>query len=220
MKLPALGLFRLREVWVPTWRGLLLLLALFAAAGVALVFGIYPFLAAQAPHQGGVLVVEGWLDDRSLPEVIREYRAHRYSVIYTTGQAIEARSPFKEYGTYANYAAARLHEHGVPEAVAVPGPEIVRDRTYFSALALRDWTRSHGGVPREITVLSAGPHARRSRLLFQKAFRDEAEIGILGLAPEDYDPHRWWRTSTGFREVTGEAIAWLYAQFLFHPPDT
>lgn len=214
---PALRFFRRREIWFPTWRGWLLLFALCAIAGAALLFGLYPFLAPQAPRAGGALVVEGWLEDEGLAEIIQIYRSHHFSVLYATGHPVDLRSPIRQYGTYANYGAARLHELGLPEAVAVPAPGIARDRTYSSALALRDWTRAHGGVPRELTVLTAGPHARRSRLLFQKAFGDAAEVGVIGLEPREYDRRRWWRTSAGFREVTGEAIAYLYARLFFWP---
>lgn len=215
--LPALGLFRRREVWLPTWRGLLLLAVLFTIATATLLFGLYPFLAQQAPRGAGAMVMEGWLDDEVLAQVIHEYRAHNYSLLYATGQPIEPRSHYQEYGTYANYGATRLRALGLPEAVAVPSAAIQRDRTYSSGVALRDWMRAHGGVPREITVVTFGPHARRSRLLFQKAFGDEATIGIISLTPREYDTRRWWRSSAGFRDVTGEAIAWLYARLLFRP---
>jgi hypothetical protein len=215
--LPSLGLFRRREIWLPTWRGLLLLLVLLAIAGAALLFGLYPFLAQQAPRDAGALVVEGWLDDASLPDVRQQVRAHHLTLIYVTGQPIEPGSRIRDYGTYANYGASRLREMGLPEAIAVPGPPVTRDRTFASAVALRDWMRAHGDAPREITVLTSGPHARRSRLLFQKALGDLAEVGVIGATPLEYDPHRWWRSSAGFREVTGEAIAWLYARLLFWP---
>jgi hypothetical protein len=192
-------------------------LLLLVLAGAILLFGLYPFLAQQVPRNSGALVVEGWLDDASLPEVLQECRAHHYSLIYTTGHPVDPKSVIREYGTYANYGASRLRELGLPNVIAVPGPPAARDRTYSSAVALRDWLRAHGGAPREITVLTAGPHARRSRLLFQKAFGEEAELGVISAAPLEYDPRRWWRSSAGFREVTGEALAWLYARLLFSP---
>ena len=164
------------------------------------------------------MVVEGWLDDEVLAQVIHEYRTHNYSPLYTTGQPIDSKSLYRDYGSYANYGATRLRALGLPDAVAVPSASIERDRTYSSGVALRDWMRAHGGVPREITVVTYGPHARRSRLLFQKAFGDAAAIGVISLTPREYDTGRWWRSSAGFRDVTGEAIAWLYARLLFRPP--
>lgn len=217
--LPALGLFRRREVWFPTRRGLLVLLLVLVAAGATLLFGLYPFLAQQAPRDRGALVVEGWLPDEVLGDVIHAYRAHGYAQLYATGQPVDPKSLIREYGTYANYGASRLREVGLTNAVAVPSPASTRDRTFTSAVALRDWLRTQGGAPREITVLTSGPHARRSRILFQKAFGDEAKIGVINLEPREYEPRRWWRSSAGFREVTGEAIAYLYVRLLFSPAD-
>ena len=215
--LPALGLFRRREIWLPTWRGLLLLFVLCAIAAATLLFGLYPFLAQQAPRAAGAMVMEGWLEDEVLVQVVQEYRTRHYSPLYATGQPVDPKSPYRDYGSYANYGASRLRDLGLPEAIAVPSAPIQRDRTYSSAVALRDWMRAHGGVPRELTVVTFGPHARRSHLLFQKAFGDEASVGVISLTPREYDTHRWWRSSAGFRDVTGEAIAWLYARLLFRP---
>ncbi|MGA2556129.1 MAG: hypothetical protein ABSG04_07630, partial [Verrucomicrobiota bacterium] len=60
-------------------------------------------------------------------------------------------------------------------------------------------------------------HARRSRLLFQKACGDDTKVGVIALDDVGYDPTHWWRTSEGVREVVGEGIAYLYARIVFHP---
>jgi hypothetical protein len=62
-----------------------------------------------------------------------------------------------------------------------------------------------------------GPHARRSRLIFQKAFRDEVGVGVISVPDDEYDQGHWWTTSAGVRTVLGEVIAYLYARFFFHP---
>jgi len=43
-------------------------------------------------------------------------------------------------------------------------------------------------------------------------------VGVTALPPLDFNPDRWWRTSEGFRTVTSEAIAYLYARFFFRTP--
>jgi len=65
--------------------------------------------------------------------------------------------------------------------------------------------------------MTLGPHARRSRLLFQKAFGKEVKVGVISVEDRDYDPAHWWRSSEGVREVLGEAIAYFYAKFFFSP---
>jgi hypothetical protein len=72
-------------------------------------------------------------------------------------------------------------------------------------------------MPAEFNLISVGPHARRSRLLFEKAFGREVRVGIIALESQDYDPQHWWRSSMGVRVVTDELIAYSYARLLFHP---
>jgi hypothetical protein len=66
-------------------------------------------------------------------------------------------------------------------------------------------------------IRERGAHARRTRLLFQKAFGDEAGVGIIAISSPDYDGAHWWLYSEGVRDVVGETLAYLYAQVFFHP---
>jgi len=66
-------------------------------------------------------------------------------------------------------------------------------------------------------LVSMGPHARRSRLLFAKAFSPEVRVGIISLEERDFDPAHWWTSSQGFRTVVDELIAYSYARLLFRP---
>jgi uncharacterized SAM-binding protein YcdF (DUF218 family) len=84
-------------------------------------------------------------------------------------------------------------------------------------VALKKWADEHGVQLTRINLVTVGPHARRSRLLFQKSFGKELPIGVVAIPEPDYDTKHWWRSSLGFRAVTGEAIAYLYARFLFRP---
>jgi hypothetical protein len=67
-------------------------------------------------------------------------------------------------------------------------------------------------------VISLGPHTRRTRLLFEKALGKEVSVGVMAVEDQDYDPRHWWRSSEGFRVVSGELLAYGYARFWFHPP--
>ena len=102
---------------------------------------------------------------------------------------------------------------------AVPAPLVRTDRTYASAVALRDWLHGHGGPVAGLNVISVGPHARRTRLLFERALGQGTTVGIIALEDREYDPGRWWKSSQGFRTVTGEWLAYGYARLLFSPPE-
>jgi uncharacterized SAM-binding protein YcdF (DUF218 family) len=94
-----------------------------------------------------------------------------------------------------------------------------RDRTYASAVALRNWFHHHNVVVGSINVVTEDLHARRTRLLFQKAFGKDVQVGIIAVANVDYPANQWWRYSQGLKEVVSEFAAYLYARFLFFPSE-
>ena len=99
----------------------------------------------------------------------------------------------------------------------VPSRVMDRDRTYSSAVALRNWLRDHDIAIHGINVLTEDLHARRTRLLFQKALGSQIKVGIIGVANPDYEPKHWWLYSEGVKEVMSEALALVYAELFFHP---
>lgn len=213
------GLFRRRECVVPTLRGWFVMLLLCLALAVGFVRNIYSFLAVNDPKPGGVLVVEGWASEDVMLKVVAEFQRGHYDGIYCTGGPIDSSSPLAQYHTFAEYGAMLLGKLGCdPKMVhVVSSPLAVRDRTYSSAVALKRWLAEQGNTSPTVNLFSMGAHSRRSRLLFEKAFGDGAQIGIVVGENPDFDPRRWWTTSAGFRHVTDEVIAYLYARFLFRP---
>jgi hypothetical protein len=210
-------LFRRRLCCVPTWRGWLLIALLLILLANLLVRVVHPFLAVNAPVRGSILVVEGWASDAAMQAVIAEFKGNHYEKMFVTGGPLEQGAPLSEYKTYAELGAATLIKLGMPTNAlqAVPAPRVNRDRTYTSAVTLRTWFAEHGMSPDKFDLMSGGPHARRSRLLFKKAFGRGVTIGVIALPATEYDPKHWWRSSQGFRVVTGEAIAYAYARLLF-----
>jgi hypothetical protein len=132
---------------------------------------------------------------------------------------LEQGAPLSEYKTYAELGAATLLKLGLDRdsVQAVPTPAVRQDRTYASALVLKQWLQQHNAMPAELNLISLGAHARRSRLLFEKAFGQDARVGIIALENQDYDPEHWWKSSQGVRTVTDELIAYGYARLVFHP---
>ena len=213
------GLWRRRECWVPSGRGWLVLGLL--AAGLALAAGtaLHPFLAPNTPVRGEVLVVEGWAPDYVLQAAIAEFKSHPYQRIYVTGGPLEAGAPLFQYKNYAERGAATMIAFGLSrESVqAVAAPRVERDRTYTSAVALKRYLLQHGGLPQALDVVTVGPHARRTRLLFAYALSPQTRVGILAVPSSDYNPRRWWKSSAGVRAVLDEAIAYVYAKLFFSP---
>lgn len=213
------GFLRGRQCLVPTWRGWLALLASLTALAFLAMHTIQPFLAVNAPLPGGLLVVEGWATDHTLEAAVAEFHRHAYDKIYVTGGPMEKGVPLFEYKTYAQLGAATLLKFGLSSNVvqAVPAPWVRRDRTYTEAVSLHAWLRAHGQAPSKIYLITEGPHARRSRLLFKKAFGKGVTVGVMAVPVQSYNPQQWWRSSAGVRIVLSETLAYAYARFLFWP---
>jgi hypothetical protein len=215
------GLLQARTCILPTWRGLLVggLLALICLILVGR--NLYGFLAVSDPVPGGVLVVEGWVPSVAAREAVAEFRRHSYLAIYVTGLPFEEGNPYIGFHNYAEFTAAKLVGMGAPPAsihVVSTGP-VERNRTYSMATALKHRLEADGISTAKINVVSFGPHARRSRLLYEKVFGPQTKVGILSIVDPEFDPDHWWKTSAGVRGVIGEGLAYLYARLLFHPID-
>jgi len=213
-----LKLLRRNECLCPTLAGGLLLLLLLGVATALLLSQVHGFLSSSHPLGREVLVIEGWLGDAELVDAVARQKAGSYSFVVTTGGPIGQGGFLTEYKSYAQLSQASLLKIGLNVPVfAVPSPEVRKDRTYASALALKQWLAGHYPEVRSFDLMSSGPHARRSHMLYQKAFGDAFSIGIIALPPTAYDASRWWVSSAGVRTVIGESIAWLYAAIFFSP---
>ena len=97
-------------------------------------------------------------------------------------------------------------------------PTSAQDRTFLSAVVVRDWLRRQGGTTDAVDLFSGGVHARRSRLVFRMAFGPEVDVGVFAAAPRRYALERWWTTSEGAKAVLGEAIGLAWTACCFAPP--
>jgi hypothetical protein len=209
-----------RQCLVPTLRGWLILVL---ACGALTILGarqVARFLTVNDPVPGGVLVVEGWAPDYALAAAMAEFNQNRYDRLFVTGVPLDQGAPLSEYKTYAELGAAILLKLGLSSNVvqAVPAAAVRQDRTYAMATSLKRWMSEHGMAPTKVNLMSVGPHARRSRLLFEKALGNGVTVGVIAVPSRDFDPAHWWRSSYGVRTVLDEALAYLYARFLFVPP--
>lgn len=216
------ALFRRREVWLPTAWGALLTLGALLALSAALVAAAPGFLAVTAPAPGAkVLVVEGWLADQELDEAIAVFRRGHYERIVTTGGPLESWLGMPvPWSDYAQRAARYLSAHGLADARidAVGAPASAQERTFLSAVMVREWMARTLPRTEAIDVLTVGVHARRSRMMYRAAFGPQVEIGIVAVAPSTHDTQRWWKTSAGAKTVLGETISVAWTACCFWPP--
>jgi hypothetical protein len=210
---------RQREIWLPTIWGWLALLLIGAATIVLVARNLHSFLAPNEPVGARVLVVEGWMNSEGLDQAVAAFRSGGYERVVITGGPIESWLEFR-HATFAEWAAEYLKRHGLRDAsvTAVPTPLSAQDRTFLSAVVVREWAKRSGLAFDALDVFSSGTHARRSRLLYRLAFGPNVKVGVLAARSSDYDADAWWRTSIGARDVIDQAIGLLWVKCFFWPP--
>jgi uncharacterized SAM-binding protein YcdF (DUF218 family) len=212
-----IALCRKSQIWLPTIWGWLLLLIFILALCVFGVRNIYTFLAQNDPVGARILVVEGWLAPKELDQAVQTFKVGGYTRVVTTGGPTDW--PETKYSNYAAMAADYLAQHGVPRDVilVVPAPPSAQERTFLSAVMLRESAQRLGIKLEAIDLFSSGAHARRSRLLFRMALGTKVIVGVLAAKPESYDPEAWWLTSKGVESIVFQAIGLVWVKCFFWP---
>jgi hypothetical protein len=215
-----LSLFRRRQIWFPSLLGGLLLIALAALGLLAAIRFMYPFLAQERPAPGArLLVIEGWLGAGEFDQAVVIFRRGQYERVVTTGGPIDNWPDLLGATNHADFAARYLRTHGLAgvDLTSVPAPASAQERSFLSAVQVRDWATRQGLRPTALDVFSSGVHARRSRMLYQLAFGPEVDVGVLSARPSDYESEGWWQTSAGAKTVLGELISLAWTVCCFHP---
>jgi uncharacterized SAM-binding protein YcdF (DUF218 family) len=217
------GLLVRRYRWGLSRAAKFLLTTVVLAIGTTIFFGAYPFLAVTHRVDTDVLVVEGWVHPYAARAALEEFRNHSYRQIFTTGGPVVGNGGYiNDYQTAANVGANLLKKEGIPATLiqVVPSHVIGRDRTFSSAVALRDWFREHDLKVGAINILTEGAHARRTRLLFKKALGPDIKVGVISIPSPDFDAKRWWLYSESVEDVVDEGIGYLYAISFFPVEET
>jgi uncharacterized SAM-binding protein YcdF (DUF218 family) len=208
------------ERWGLSWRGWLIVVAAVFLTFCLFLFRIYPFLAVTLRVDTNVLVVEGWIHEYAIRAAVEEFRSNSYQRVLTTGGPVEGNGGYiNDYNTSASVGAELLKKYGLAteSLQMIPSRVMDRDRTYGSAVALRNWFRERNMPVRSINVVTENLHARRTRLLFEKALGHDVAVGVIAVANPDYDASHWWRYSAGVKDVVSEGAAYVYARLLFYP---
>jgi uncharacterized SAM-binding protein YcdF (DUF218 family) len=216
------GLFDRRERWSLSWRGRLIVTSVVLLFGAMVLKCAYPFLAITHRVDANILVVEGWIHEYAIRAAVKEFQGNHYQRVFTTGGPVGGSGGYiNDFYTSASVGADLLKKCGLPDQrlEMVPSRVMDRDRTYGSAVALRNWFRDHNMVVSGINVVTEDVHARRTRLLFQKALGKDVQVGIIAVASVDYPANRWWHYSQGLKDVVSEVAAYLYARLLFFPSE-
>lgn len=187
---------------------LLLLIALIARNN------LYQILAIHVPIKSDAYIVEGWIPDYDIELFLKTNPISPDTIILITGGKIPKGSHLSQFSDYATLTAFDLRRLGPPTDRIFPisSETVESHRTLTTAVAVNNWLESHPNT-QSATLVTLGPHARRSYNTYKKALNDSFKLGVISLPPEDYDPKKWWTTSAGFKTVTYEAIAYAYSIF-------
>ena len=204
-----------QEIWLPTAQGWLVIIACLAAVTLFIQNHIYSFLALNRPiKEADVLVIEGWMQDDGFKNVIREFERGNYQKVITIGPFVHEGYHLTTFKNFAERGAAALIELGLApdKVIPVETPYVHTNRTYASAVALRQWIMNSDLKVKSLNLYTFDVHSRRNWLIFKKTFAPEIKVGVIVLEPFGYEPKRWWTSSTGVKAVILETVGYIYAR--------
>jgi hypothetical protein len=160
-----------------------------------------------------VLVVEGWIGDGGVRAAAAEFARGDYKYVVVTGGQTDDRH---SSSNYAEIAGQELIRSGIPEdkLIVAPTAEIEHVRTFKSAVAAWHALQNRGIHSKDINVLTLGPHARRSRLVYAKVFAPVTQVGVIAWAPADYQTTSWWQLRSRARCFLREIVGYPFEALL------
>lgn len=212
-------LIRKKECSVLVWQAKLLILLICAILFYLLFFDLPRHLSKSDPVYGSYLVLDGQMPDYSIEKAIELINTLDYDTIITTGGALDAGYFLNGQKTMADlsystflvlgFDSTRIHK--------IPGGRVYKNRTYTSALSLKNYFSKQKITTAKIDMLAIGCHASRSQYLFQKALGENFDVGVYAIPDKSYDIEKWWKSSKGARTVLSESIAYFYVRLFFKP---
>ncbi len=209
------GLVEYKPQWSITIQGWLFIGVLLLSLIGVILTQIQPFLAYNTPlKQADALIVEGWVPDNVIAKAMEEFQRGNYRVLITTGLPISRGSYLSKYNNFAEIAAATLIALGLEEdkIKVIPAPEVEKDRTAASAMAVYDWIENSDLKIASINLYSYDVHTRRSWIIFKETLEPNIKVGAIAEPSKDYDPKQWWKYSNGARAMISETIGYVYVK--------
>lgn len=212
------NLFKKSICYRPTFLGwIIILISVVIIFRLSLV-GVYYFLAVNNPVNSNTLVLEGSAPTYVVKDALKYYNENGYDRLIVTGIPIVTYEFIAPYKNTADATVRALRYYGFDDtAYVAPIPSnILIDRTYNTAIVTRMLFEDNNW-PHNLDIYTVGVHSRRSRMMFEKAFGADYDIGIISHRDRTFAPNHWWKSSKGFRNVSNEFVATLYVSMFFHP---
>lgn len=197
------------------------MILILAVLGVSVYFifhNVATFLAVNEPIGADYLVIEGWLGKKELEQAHQMFVAGEYKLAVVSG------GPRKDgfnssLPNYAERGRQYLLSKGFPKEklFAAPAPYSAQERTFMSAVTLREWFTDQGIVVQSLDIFTGDVHSRRSRELYRLVFGEQVDIGVYASKPNGFELNRWWQSSDGAKSVAAELLGWLLVKCCFNP---
>src|ERR1044071_6791578 len=209
------SLVKRRTSWRLTWFGWLALLFSFGAVSCIWLLEGEAFLAISDPLPARVLIVEGWIGEEAVRASIDEFRRGRYERAITTG-GLSGDYWSQQRWNYAEATREQFLNSGVAQDSVTSASSAATEsgRTYVCAVAARDSLAALGFERGKASVFTRNVHARRSRLVFQRAFGSNFQVGVVAWHPPGYDHTPWFRSSSRSEEFFKETAGYLFELIL------
>ena len=164
---------------------------------------MYSFLSPSKPINAEVLVIEGWLSECMLGDAAREYLHGNYSYCLISGKKDDSpRSPVKALIRYGiDSSAIKFTEAKMQKGY----------NTFHMAHAAHEWFQTNDPKVSKINAFTAGPHSRKSWVIFKRVFGNEYEIGVLSASLENCNTQLWWKSKQGVHYLLKYGLGYLYA---------
>jgi uncharacterized SAM-binding protein YcdF (DUF218 family) len=211
-------LFRRRSLVLPTLAGWLLIVLVLGLIAILTFRNLALFLIVNEPIAANYLVIEAWMEKEELEQARAYFDANGYQLAILVGGPIS--DDFHEMDSnFAARAANYLRLKGMPadKMAVVETPYSAQNRTFLNGVYVREWFLRQGGEVENIDIFTSPVHTRRSRDLYQDAFGEKAEVGVVPSNPRYFDPEYWWSSSDSGKKVAVEFAAWLLVKCCFSP---
>lgn len=204
-----------RKLTLPGWICLFFILFWIS---VGYIKGVHPFLALNKPVNARILIVDGQFPGYGYDSIVKIIAKDHYEVVVTAGVDMDYTYISDENFNIAAWSYKVLSKKNIENCrlEKVPAGRAKRDRTYTSAVAVKNWMISNK-INGDMNIVAFDVHARRSYILYKKAFKKHARVGVIALKDLSYDSKRWYNDSRGVRQVMSETIGYIYAGLFFHP---
>ena len=179
---------------------------------------IHDFLAVNKPIKSNIVVIEGYIYDSILDSIAASGLKQDSLLFVCAGLPVEKGFICSGYSNFAIYNADILKYKGLDSLRVIPAPaeNSYTERTFITALAVKEKLESMGYTSGKINVVCCGTHARRSWLVYRKTLKPNWKVGVISY-PDSYYRGAWWHSSEGARAVVYEMFAYLYCAIFFHP---